>query len=151
MRTIRPLKFVLAAVLFVVASSFCHAQASLAGEWEGVLEVGGNEIHLAWHVTAAPDGTVTTTFDNKEEGVMGIKAKVTEFKDSKITVTVDDQVDMNGQTMQIRGTLVGTVSADGNEVAGTWTQTDPQEEPPVDLRLKRTGAPAAPAPATPKG
>lgn len=151
MRILRPLRFVFAAALFVVASSFCHAQASLAGEWEGVLEVGGQEVHLAWHVTAAADGTITTTFDNKDEGVTGIKAKVTEFKDSKITVAVDDQVDVNGQTLQIRGTLVGTVSADGNEVSGTWTQTDPQEQPPADLKLKRTGAQAAPAAAAPKG
>ena len=151
MSILHRLKFVLAAALFVVASSYCHAQASLAGEWEGVLEVGGQEIHLAWHVTAAPDGTVTTTFDNKDEGVMGIKAKITEFKDSKITVTVDDQVEMNGQTLNIRGSLVGTVSADGNEVSGTWTQTDPQEAPPSDLHLKRTPAPAAPAAAAPKG
>lgn len=151
MRTFRPLKLMLAALLVVLSGSLCRAQASLAGEWEGVLEVGGNEVHLAWHVTAAPDGTVTTTFDNKDEGVTGIKAKVTEFKDSKITVTVDDQVEMNGQTMNIRGTLVGTVSADGNEVSGTWTQTDPQEAPPSDLHLKRTGAQAAPAAAAPKG
>ena len=151
MRTFRPLKFILAALLVFLSGSLCRAQASLAGEWEGVLEAGGNEVHIAWHVTAAPDGTVTTTFDNKDEGVMGIKAKVTEFKDSKITVAVDDQVDVNGQTLQIRGTLVGTVSADGNELSGTWTQTDPQEQPPSDLKLKRTTAQAAPAAAAPKG
>jgi hypothetical protein len=151
MRKFRPVKVLVAALLIAFSSAFCHAQASLAGEWEGVLEVGGQEVHLAWHVAAAADGTVTTTFDNKDEGVMGIKAKITEFKDSKITVAVDDQVDVNGQTLNIRGTLVGTVSADGNEVSGTWTQTDPQEQPPAELKLKRATAPAAPAAAAPKG
>ena len=150
MRILRPLRFVLAAALFIIASSFCHAQASLAGVWEGVINAGDHEIHIVWHVTAAPDGTVTTNFDNNDEGVTGIKAKVTELKDSKITVTVDDQVDVNGETLQIRGTLVGTVSADGNELTGTWTQTDPQEAPPMDLKLKRTGA-ATSAAAAPKG
>jgi uncharacterized protein len=150
MRTFHPLKFVLAALLFVLSGSLAHAQALLAGDWEGVLNANGNDVHLAWHVTAAPDGTVTSTFDNKDEGVMGIKARITSFKDSKLSIAVDDQVEVNGSMMNVRGTFEATVSADGNEVTGTWTQTDPQEEPPMELRFKRAGAPAAPAAAAPK-
>jgi hypothetical protein len=150
MPTVRPL-FILAALLVFLSGSLCRAQASLAGEWEGVLETGGNEVHLAWHVTAAPDGTITTTFDNKDEGVMGIKAKITSFKDSKLSIAVDDQVEVNGQALNIRGSFEGTVSADGSEVSGTWTQTDPQEEAPMELHFKRAAAPAAPAAAAPKG
>jgi uncharacterized protein len=150
MRTFRPLKLILAALLLVLSGSLAHAQASLAGEWEGVLNANGNDVHLAWHVTAAADGTVTSTFDNKDEGVMGIKAKITAFKDSKLSIAVDDQIEMNGSMVNIRGTFEATVSADGNEVTGTWTQTDPQEAPPMDLHFKRAGAPAAPAAAAPK-
>ena len=150
MRTFRSLKLILAALLLVLSASFCHAQASLAGDWEGVLNAGGNDIHIAWHVTSAPDGTVTSTFDNKDEGAMGIKAKITAFKDSKLSIAVDDQIAMNGSMVNVRGTFEGTVSADGSEVTGTWTQTDPQEAPPMDLHFKRMAASAAPAAAAPK-
>jgi uncharacterized protein len=150
MRRLQPLKFVLIVLSIVLSGSFCYAQASLAGEWEGILNANGNQIHIAWHVTAAADGTVTSTFDNKDEGVMGIKAKVTAFKDSKLSITVDDQMEVNGSYVNIRGSFEGTVSADGTEVAGTWTQSDPEPQPAMELHFKRTGGQAAPAAAAPK-
>jgi len=150
MRKFQMLKFFVIALSVVLSGSLCRAQAALAGDWEGSLNANGNEVHIVWHVTVAADGTVTSTFDNKDEGVSGIKSKVTNFKDSKLTITVDDQVEANGSTINIRGTFEGTVSADGNEVSGTWTQTDPEPQGPMDLHFKRTGAPPAPAAPAPK-
>jgi hypothetical protein len=118
----------------------CRAQASLAGDWEGILNAGGTEVHVAWHVTAAADGTTTSTIENRDEGVSGIKVKQAELKDSKITFTVDDQVEVNGQTLNVKGTFEGTVSADGNEITGTWTQTEPQEQPQAEIHFKRVSA-----------
>jgi hypothetical protein len=138
-----------ASVLGLAPTTF--AQASLVGEWEGTLDANGTQVHILWHVTAAADGTVTSTFDNQDEGVNGIKAKFAEFSGSKLTLTVDDQVEINGSTVNVRGTFVGTVSKEGNEVTGTWTQTDP-EQPPADIDFKRhveKPAPAAAAPKTP--
>jgi hypothetical protein len=128
----------------------CFGQSSLVGDWEGTLNAGGNEVHLAWHVTATADGGITSTFDNKDEGVYGIKVKETVLKDSKLTLTVDDQVEVNGSSVNIRGAFEGVVSADGSEVSGTWTQTDPQEQPPAEIHLKRNAAQASPAAAAPK-
>ena len=147
MRKLHPFRFALIAASIVLSSVFCHAQAALAGDWEGTLSVGGNEAHIVWHVMVAADGTVTSTFDNKDEGVLGIKVKEMSLKDSKLTLTVDDQVEVNGSAVNIRGAFEGAVSADGNAVTGTWTQSDPEPEPPMELQLKRTGAPAAPVPA----
>ena len=122
----------------------CRAQASLAGDWEGILNADGHEVHVAWHVTAAADGTVTSTIENHDEGVSGIKVKQAELKDSKITFTVDDQIEVNGETLNVRGTFEGTVSADGNEITGTWTQTEPQEQPQAEIHFKRVTPAASP-------
>jgi hypothetical protein len=151
MRKFQPLKLVLIALLVVLSGSLCRAQAALAGEWEGTISTPGGDMHLAWHVTAAADGTITSTFDNKDQGVMGIKSKVTEFKDSKLLVTVEDQIEVNGSAVNLRGTVEGTVSADGTELTGNWTQTDPEAQGPMELHLKRAGGQAAaPAAAAPK-
>ncbi|HEY3703450.1 MAG TPA: hypothetical protein VGL22_00210 [Terracidiphilus sp.] len=128
----------------------CFGQSSLVGEWEGTLNAGGNEVHIAWHVTAGAAGVVTSTFDNKDEGVYGIKVKDLVLTGSKLTLAIDDQVEVNGSAANIRGTFDGTVSADGNEVTGTWTQTDPQEEPPAEIHFKRSAPQAPSTPATPK-
>lgn len=148
MRKFLPVKFVLIVLSLVLWVPACRAQASLAGDWEGTLDANGTQVHLVWHVTAAADGTLSSTFDNKDEGVSGIKVKTMEYKDSKLTLTVDDQIDVNGSAVNVRGSFVGTVSADGNEITGTWTQTEP-EQGPADIHLKRVAPAAAPA-ASPK-
>ena len=143
-------RFLALTSLIAVVSIFgvvpnCRAQASLAGDWEGILNASGTEVHVAWHVTAAADGTVTSTIENHDEGVSGIKVKQMELKDSKITFTVDDQIEVNGQTLNVKGTFEGTVSADGNEITGTWMQTEPEEQPEAEIHFKRASPAASPA------
>ena len=89
---------------------------SLAGDWQGTLDANGTTFHLVWHVTAAADGTFTSTFDNLDEGVYGIKAKTTTIKGSDVTAEVDDTVQANGQHMKVSGSLVGKLNADGTEM-----------------------------------
>ena len=36
-------------------------------DWEGTLDAGGTSFHIVWHATAAPDGTLTSTFDNVDQ------------------------------------------------------------------------------------
>ncbi|HTX76729.1 MAG TPA: hypothetical protein VMD29_11035 [Terracidiphilus sp.] len=140
------IRFRIAAMLGVAMALAIPAvgQKQLAGEWEGTLSTPSGDAHLLWHVTAAADGSLTSTFDNPGEGVSGIKVKTLELKDNALTITIDDEVDANGSPITIRGTLAGTLSADGNEISGTWTQTEPDEEPAMDVTLKRVDrAPAA--------
>lgn len=139
-------RLALAAALTVAPATFCHAQKQLVGDWQGTLTVQGTVVHLLWHVTAAPDGSVTSTFDNVDEGVSGIKVKTLEVKGSDVTSTIDDTVSAGGQDVHIAGTLTGKLSADATELTGTWQQTDPQEQE-GEIDLKRTAAekPAAAA------
>ena len=148
-------RFLALTSLIAVVSIFgvvpnCRAQASLAGDWEGILNASGTEVHVAWHVTAAADGTVTSTIENHDEGVSGIKVKQMELKDSKITFTVDDQIEVNGQILNVKGTFEGTVSPDGNEITGTWMQSEPEEQPEAQIHFTRASPAAAPA-ASPTG
>lgn len=139
------------ALILFLASAFtplCLAQAQLAGEWNGTLQAGGQSFHIVWHVTAAADGTPTSTIDNVDEGIIGIKVKTTTVKDSTVTLNVDDMVQINGQDVHIVGVSTGTLNKDATEFTGTWTQTDPAQ-PPADVVLKHAPAPAAPAAAQP--
>lgn len=128
------------AVILGLAMAFAlpgAAQKQLAGEWQGTLSGPSGDVNLVWHVTAAADGTLTSTFDNPTEGVNGIKVKTLELKDNALTLEINDEVEANGSTITIRGTLTGTLSADGNEISATWKQMEPEEDPPMDVKLKR--------------
>ena len=114
--------------LFAFAlTSVCTAQANLAGDWNGTLDAGGNTVHVAWHLTASPDGSFTSTLDNIDENVFGIKVKSTTIKGSDVALSVDDTIQANGQDIHLVGAFAGKVSAEGKEVTGTWTQTEPQQ------------------------
>jgi hypothetical protein len=125
------------------------AQARLAGDWQGTLDANGTTYHLVWHVTAAADGSLTSTFDNLDEGVYGIKAKTTTVKGSDVTAEVDDTVQANGQEMKVSGSLVGKLNSDGTEMAGTFTQTEPQAQPAASVLFKHSASPAAAPAAAP--
>jgi hypothetical protein len=133
----------LTSLMALTLTRLCSAQAQLVGHWQGNLSVGSQTFRLVWHVVKAPDGGVTSTCDNIDQGVFGIKVKSMTLNSSDLTVTIDTIIQPNGQDMALRGSLAGKVSADGNEVTGTWTETEP-EQAPVDLTLKRFQA-ASPA------
>jgi len=133
------LKFSVAPLLAVVLTPASIAQANLAGNWEGTLDAGGTTFHIAWHAVAGPDGTLTSTFDNVDQNIFGIKVKTTSLKGKDLIMSVDDTVSINGEDVAIRGDLVGKLSDDGNEVTGTWTQTEP-EQPAAPITLKRTAS-----------
>ena len=108
--------------------SLCSAQTSVAGDWTGTLDAGGTTMHVAWHVVAGADGTLTSTLDNIDENVYGIKVKSTTVKGSDVALSVDDNIQANGQDLHLVGSFAGTLSADGNELGGTWTQSEPQQQ-----------------------
>ncbi|HEY2858955.1 MAG TPA: hypothetical protein VGJ21_11105 [Terracidiphilus sp.] len=146
MRQMLHVKFALIAIALSVILPNCRAQASLAGDWRGSLDANGTPLRIIWHVTVGADGAISSTFDNVDESIMGIKVKTTEIKGSDVTASVDDTVQVNGQEVNVKGVFAGKLNADQTEVEGTWTQTEP-EEPSMPLTLKHQSTQAAPPPA----
>jgi len=134
---------------FLATAPSAFAQARLAGDWQGTLDANGTIFHLVWHVTAAADGTLTSTFDNLDEGIYDIKAKTTTVKGSDVAAEVDDTVQANGQDMKVSGSLVGKLNSDGTEMAGTFTQTEPQAQPTANVLFKHSAVQAVTAAAAP--
>jgi hypothetical protein len=131
------------AISALALTSPAFAQSRLTGDWQGTLDANGTTFHLVWHVTAAADGTLISTFDNLDEGIYGIKAKTTTVKGSDVAAEVDDTVQANGQEMKVSGSLVGKLNADGTEMAGTFTQVEPQAQPTANVLFKHAISQAA--------
>ena len=144
MRSFVAAKAAVLIALFLVILSPVFGQSPLAGDWLGTLQAGGNSLRIAWHVTVGADGSLTSTVDNLDESIFGIKVKSTQVKGSDVTFTVDDLVDANGQQINVAGSFTGKLNADQTEVMGTWTQTAPQEEGPDPVQLKHQAGNATP-------
>jgi hypothetical protein len=148
------LRLSILAVTALTLTSFCSAQAKLAGDWQGTFDQNGVTFNLVWHVTAASDGTLTSTLDNVTQSIFGIKAKTTTVKGSEVKIEVDDVISPNGQPISLKGSFAGTLNKEENEVTGTWTQVDPPQDP-LQITFKHgvvqppTISPAAAVPLTP--
>lgn len=115
-------------------SPLCHAQAQIAGDWQGTLSAGGAQLHLVFHIAAAQDGSLTATLDSLDQGALGIPITTVTLKESKLNLTSD----------AVHGTYEGTVNKDASEIDGTWSQGQP-----LTLNLTRAAAKPAPKPAAP--
>ena len=70
-------------------SPLCRAQAQLVGEWLGTAKTGDTQLHIAWHVTAAKDGGITSTIDNLDQRIFGLPVSSITVKDNTLTLTLD--------------------------------------------------------------
>jgi hypothetical protein len=70
-------------------SALSHAQTPIAGDWQGTLNAGGVQLHLALHIAAAKDGTLSATLDSIDQGALGIPVSSVTLKDSKLNLTID--------------------------------------------------------------
>jgi CubicO group peptidase (beta-lactamase class C family) len=118
-------KLALIFLIPLVLSALCKAQSPIAGDWQGTLVTGGPQLHLVLHITAASDGSLTSTLDSVDQGANGIPVTSTTLNGSKLSLTVD----------AVHGTYEGTVNKDATEINGTWSQG-----PPLPLDFKRTSA-----------
>jgi hypothetical protein len=116
----------------------CRAQVQLAGDWQGTLSAGGQELRLVLHIKAGQDGALTATLDSVDQGAYGIPVSAISLKDSKLSLTVD----------AVHGSYEGTVNKDATEIDGKWSQGQP-----LELTFKRSAselkAPPEPKPAPP--
>jgi beta-lactamase regulating signal transducer with metallopeptidase domain len=90
-------------------SAPANPASDIAAIWQGTLHT-GRDLRFAIKVTKADHGTLQATFYNVDGEPGGIPA---------ISIT------MNGSLLKLDlpfGTYEGTVSADGNSIAGTWRQ-----------------------------
>lgn len=105
----------------------------IAGDWQGM--VGEKKRRLVVRIAAADDGGWRATFHPVDQTAqpVPIDAVVLEGHSLKLAINA------------IRGTYEGTVSADLNSIAGTWTQ---EKSLPLELRraTKESAWLAAPTP-----
>jgi len=101
--------------LTLLASAILHAQSGIEGNWQGTLDVGAVKLRLGLHVTKNGSGEFTSTFDSIDQGAMGIPLKVTTFSTNTL----------HFELPSAHVTYDGKLSADGNEIIGTFVQGAP--------------------------
>jgi len=115
------------AVAAIAAASAAYAQ-NIVGDWEGTLPADPSNLHLLVHIAKSADGAYQGTMDCTEQGLKGLTISSFILDGPKVTFRVGD----------VHGSFEGKISADGNSMEGTWTQSRA-----LALVLKRVQARAA--------
>jgi biotin carboxyl carrier protein len=102
--------------------------ADLAGEWSGVL---GGQLHLVVTITKGDGGAMSGSLNSVDQHATLAVAH------ARLSGTA-----VHFEVPRVGGVYDGTMSAEGNAISGTWTQTGVAAQP---LDFARTGAGATPS------
>lgn len=120
-----------AAALILTASAAAQTKPpSLEGDWQGPLSVGQKTLHLALHVTPAPEGLDNASLDVTEQGVQGLPGRVIDQKGAMSEILFLDA----------GADYTATLSEDGRTLTGKWNQ-GPVSIPLVMTRQAPAGRP----------
>ena len=130
-------------ILLIILSIFLGMQVSaqdILGQWTGVLQLPGNELHVVFNVSKNNQGQFITTMDSPDQGVNGIPVTNTTFVNNVVNFEI------TGMSLKYIGTL------DGQEIFGTFSQSGHEFSLNLDRKkvanvlLKRPQEPKPPFP-----
>ena len=98
----------IALTLVITAPSYAQA---IDGDWQGTLDVGGQQLRLVLHLTPDGKGGFAGSLDSLDQGAKGIS--VTAVADSVLKFELP----------QIGGSYEGKIDAGATSVDGTWSQS----------------------------
>jgi len=122
------------AILSIGAIAFAQTSPTptgIEGYWLGALGSGAGKLRVAITVTKSSDGKLTGTFDSLDQSASFPIESVT-FNEAAFRFEIKG----------VGGVYEGTLSKDGSQITGTWTQTGVPTQP---LNFTRSSAPPAPA------
>src|SRR5579864_3260943 len=96
--------------------------SQIAGDWQGTLQVGGQQLHLVLHIMQMPDGALKASMDSVDQGANGIAINEISFQGG----------DLSFSSAEVHGSYKGKLNATTAQIEGTWTQGQP-----LPLNFKR--------------
>lgn len=99
------------AVLTALFGAAIHAQ-DIAGDWQGTLKVGSQELRQVVHIARGNSGGWNATSYSIDQGPDPIQFSSVTLVGSNLKMTVEE----------LGGTYEGKIGVDGSSIDGTWTQ-----------------------------
>ncbi len=106
-------RFALIAVLLLTLG-LALAQ-EISGDWNGMLEAGGQKIRIVFHISGGESGLVTT-MDSPDQGAFGLATRSTVFENGKLEIVMDTPP-LSYSADYAEGKFKGTFSQAGYEFA----------------------------------
>jgi uncharacterized protein (TIGR03435 family) len=99
------------ALLVILSASVLAQSQNITGNWQGTLQA-GKELRIVFVIANADGGGLRATMHSIDQGAQGIPVTSVTLSGTTLRMSV----------APISGNFEGSLSADGNSIAGTWTQ-----------------------------
>jgi hypothetical protein len=86
------------------------ASYQIQGHWKGVIQAGGTELHILFHIARMPDGSYSATLDSPDQGATGIPATSADFTYPNVRL----------EWKQFDGVYAGKL--ENGKLSGIWRQ-----------------------------
>jgi uncharacterized protein (TIGR03435 family) len=127
-------------IIALIALTGCALRAQdLAGNWQGTLHTSNKDLRIIVAVSK-DDGKLRASMYSIDQGGQPFKATSVRLDGSAFKMSIES----------VGATYEGKLSADGNAIAGTWTQGSPPLELDLVRATKETAWEIPPPPAPPK-
>jgi uncharacterized protein len=100
-----------AAAFFVTTFAFAQTKG-VEGDWQGTLSAGAVKLRIGLHILKDAAGNLTAKFDSIDQSAMGLPVKAATFTGNRLALDIAVS----------QASFEGTLSVDGSEIAGTFTQ-----------------------------
>ncbi len=116
-------KLLLWMIAFAALPGSALLAQSLTGTWQGTLQIPSRELRTVFKISTTDADALKAVLYSIDQGGQPISANTVTRDGTSIKISI----------LGIGGTYEGKLSADGNSLAGTWSQGGP----PLTLNLKR--------------
>ena len=99
-------------ILPFVCGALLAQTPAIEGAWQGTLDAPGGKLRVVFHLSTAPDAKLKAALDSPDQGAFGLPVDEATF-DGKI---------FKAEMKRLGATYEGTMSADGKEISGKFTQ-----------------------------
>jgi len=103
---------ILLGILTAAAWSLAANAPSVAGDWQGTLDAGGNTLTVVVHISQDKDGKLSGAIDSPDQGASGIAITAITYKEPNLHFAVDS----------IGGSYDGKMNKENSQIAGNWKQ-----------------------------
>ena len=115
----------LIALIGFAVPGFAGQTPAVTGDWTGTLTAGEQRLRIVLHVASSDTGALQVSADSVDQGAFGLEGVDAVMNGAHFRFVIPS----------VRGRYEGTLSADGETLTGTWTQTAP-----LPLDFVRIGA-----------
>jgi hypothetical protein len=106
------MKRLILSLAILAAVSAVNAQ-KISGKWNGSMNIHGKQLSVAFNISKTSKGGFTSTMDSPNQKVYGMETSYTTFKDSVLTIQLENaKLEFVG-TMNKDGKFIGVLKQSG--------------------------------------